>query len=379
MANYSIYRRVKTQKGWRYQRAAFHSNGKIINDGTEGKFYFAHEGKWIPAGTNDPLKAQSKRLQLLSAASGALALHPEANYTPAASASQRMTLQQASEKYFANLEAQGKDPKTITAYKAAVNLFVAHCKTVHVEDVTKQDLIDYMGWLRKQPVPVRKHGNPNRTYANKTGHVAIFLKTFGIEKLLKKSEYPKYHAKKIVAHTDEELALLYSHANDEERFLLDFFLGSMARDAEAHRCRYRDLTGTTLTLYGKQNKTRTVEISPRLAAAISERRKHSKHEFLFVNREGNPNTHLLRDIQDLAERAGATFHTELHKLRKTGASRRYRAGCLLDTLMYALGHNSLSTTQMYLSDVHQENTKKAVADADFIPKLKIVRTGTDGD
>jgi hypothetical protein len=38
--------------------------------------------------------------------------------------------------------------------------------------------------------------------------------------------------------TNEELALLYSHANDEERFLLDFFLGSMAHNAEAHKCKY---------------------------------------------------------------------------------------------------------------------------------------------
>ena len=301
MANYTIYRRVKTEKGWRYQRAAFHSNGKIINDGTEGKFYFAHEGKWIPAGTDDALKAQSKRLELIKAHDAGESLAVEK--APEAPASQRMTLQQASEKYFSNLEAQGKDHKTITAYKTAVDPFVAHCKTAHVEDVTKQDLIDYMGWLRKQPVPVRKHGNPNRTYSNKVGHVAIFLKAFGLTKLLKKSEYPKYHKKKIVAHTAQELALLYSHANDEERFLLDFFIGSMARDAEAHRCRYRDLTGTTLTLYGKQNKTRTVEISPRLAATIAERRKDSKSEYIFTNRNGKPNTHLLRDIQDLAERA----------------------------------------------------------------------------
>jgi integrase len=377
MANYTIYRRVKTEKGWRYQRAAFHSNGKVINNGTEGKFYFAHEGKWIPAGTDDALKAQSKRLQLIKAHDAGESLAVEK--APEAPASQRMTLQQASEKYFSNLEAQGKDHKTITAYKLAVDPFVAHCKTAHVEDVTKQDLIDYMGWLRKQPVPVRKHGNPNRTYSNKVGHVAIFLKAFGLTKLLKKSEYPKYHKKKIVAHTAQELALLYSHANDEERFLLDFFIGSMARDAEAHRCRYRDLTGTTLTLYGKQNKTRTVEISPRLAATIAERRKDSKSEYIFTNRNGKPNTHLLRDVRDLAERAGATFHCELHKLRKTGASRRYAAGMLLTTLMYELGHESLATTQIYLADVKPDDTKKAVADADFIPKLKIVRTGTDGD
>lgn len=55
--------------------------------------------------------------------------------------------------------------------------------------------------------------------------------------------------------------MLYGHANVEDTFLLDFFIGTMARDHEAYRCRYRDLSGTTLTLYGKHHKTRTIEIS----------------------------------------------------------------------------------------------------------------------
>jgi integrase len=378
MANFTIYRRVKTDKGWRYQRAAYHKNGKLIDDGTEWNFYFAHEGGWVPANTSDAIKAQSKRLELIAGeiGSAALAAQKPAEPTPVVG---RMTLKAASEKYFSNLEAQGKDLKTIRTYRAAVDPFVANCKTAYVEDVKKQDLIDYMGFLRKQPQREQRNANPNRTYANKIGHVAIMLKSFGVTKLLKKSEYPKFHQKKIVAHTEEELALLYSHADDEERFLLDFFLGTMARDEEAHTCKYSQLTGTTLTLYGKQNKTRTVEISPRLAASINERRKHSKHEYLFVNREGNPNTHLLRDIQDLAKKAGAKFHCELHKLRKTAASRRYLAGVPLMTLMVELGHNSLSTTQVYLSDVKKDETKKSIAAADFIPKPQIVRTGTDGD
>jgi hypothetical protein len=37
---------------------------------------------------------------------------------------------------------------------------------------------------------------------------------------------------------------------------------------EAYGCRYRDLTGATLTLYDKQNKTWTIESSQRLADAI---------------------------------------------------------------------------------------------------------------
>lgn len=35
-----------------------------------------------------------------------------------------------------------------------------------------------------------------------------------------------------------------------------------------------------------------------------------------VNRNGKPDKHLLRKLQNLAKKAGAKFHTELHKLRK---------------------------------------------------------------
>jgi integrase/recombinase XerD len=388
MARLALYKYVlRTDGEWRYCKAVTGANGKIRPDVVlvqgkeerheEGCYYILHNKKWINVGEDSTVAEHKRKLLMNKLEADRLSGRESVVTTPAQEG--QTPLAAAVEKYFSNLEAQGKDPKTITAYRAAINPFAANCGKQFVEDVDRQDMLDYMAWLRKQPNREQSNSNPSRTYANKVGHCAIFLKSFGVTKLLKKSEYPKFHAKKIVAHTDAELALLYAHADAEETFLLDFFIGSMARDAEAYNCKFKDLTGTTLTLYGKQSKTRTVEISPRLAASINERRTRSKSEYLFVNRKGNPNQHLLRDLQNLAKRARATFHCELHELRKTGASRRYRSGCLLDTLMYALGHNSLSTTQIYLSDVHQDETKKAVAAADFIPVPQIVRTGTDGD
>jgi len=282
----------------------------------------------------------------------------------------------AVQKYFDNLESMGKDPKTIRTYRAAVDGFVASSyKKPYIEDYERQDLIDYMGWLRKQPRKERKHANPDRTYFNKVSHVAIFLKACGVRPGLKASEYPRYHEKQVVAHTNEELTVLYREADEDERFLLDFFIGTMVRDHEAQMAKYSDLTGTTLTVHGKQHKTRTVEICQRVALAIRERgeaaTKNGGSELLFPNGNGRPNTHLLDDLQGLAERAGAKFHTELHKLRKTGASRRYREGELLTTLMQELGHEDLATTQQYLSDVKPEATKQAVAAADFIPSYTL--------
>jgi integrase len=383
----TLYKYCRTDAGWRYCKAVVSSNGKIKPDFVvvgsqeqkhpEGSYYLANKGQWIPVG-NNALEAQRKRMLTLHQ----LEYERLSGKTPvAATLAGRTPLALAAGKYFSNCEARGLDPKSIRAYRSAVDPFVSQCKRAYVEDVGKQDLIDFIGWLRKQPVPKRKHGNPDRTINNKVGHLTIFLKEFGVSHVLKKNEYPRYHKKKVVAHTDEELALLYGHANAEELFLLDYFIGSMARDHEAYGCCYTDLTGTTLTLYGKQHKTRTVEISPRLADAIIERGKRSNSEYLFPNSKGRPNQHLLRDLQGLAKKAGAKFHCELHKLRKTGASRRYLAGVPLMTLMQELGHESLETTQDYLADVKKDETKKAVADADFVSKPKVVKTktGTQGD
>src|SRR5438876_9762473 len=49
-------------------------------------------------------------------------------------------------------------------------------------------------------VEERKHENPERTLANKVEDVRIFPKEFGVTKLLKKNEEPKYHKKIVIAH-----------------------------------------------------------------------------------------------------------------------------------------------------------------------------------
>jgi integrase len=397
ISKYTLYKYVKVDGIWRYCKAAYHDTGKIKPDvvfvnvkqallekHTEGRYFMSHNGEWIDAGT-DALDAQRKRKQRLAldefnrlsgnaSAQSAVVLPGSA---------ERITLKAAAEKYFANCEARGLDPDSIRKYRSAVDPFIEHCGVTYVDQCrgNKQVLFNYMGWLRKQPVRARKHGNPERTLANKVGDVRIFLKEFGVTNLLKKNEEPKYHKKKVIAHPDDELDVLYGAADCEERFLLDFFIGTMARDHETYgKHGHPELTGTILTLYGKHHKTRTVEITQRLADAIRERRKRSNSKALFVDRKGKPDKHLLRKLQNIAKKAGAEFHTELHKLRKTGASRRYLAGVPLPMLMRELGHESMAVTQDYLDDVRKPGeAKKAVADADFVPRPKLVKTGTDGD
>jgi hypothetical protein len=133
-----------------------------------------------------------------------------------------------------------------------------------------------MGWLRLHPVPQRRNSNPGQTYRNKVLNGVIFLKAFGKEKLLKKSEYPANTPKPVKAHTDDELELLYAHATAEERFLLDYFLGSAVRNGEAAHAEYTDLTGNVLEIkrkvhlnwHPKKHHCRNIAIPTALAEAV---------------------------------------------------------------------------------------------------------------
>jgi len=309
-SKFTPYKLVKLDDGaWRYKRVAFYSNGKIKPNmvvvgkdakrkpieemHAQGKYVMNHNGSWLDAGT-DPLEAQRRRNARLDEEEfKRLRGTPSAPSPTVQPSCDRLTLSAAAEKHFSNCEKPGLDSKTVRKYRVAVEPFIQNCGVTYVDEcrANKQPLLDYMGWLRKQPVPTRKHGNPERTFANKVEDVRIFLKEFGVTKLLKKHEEPKYHEKKVVARTHDELGALYVHPNAEGIFLLDFFIGTMARDHEGHRCRYRDLTGTTLTVYGKHHKTRTVEVSQRLADTINDRRKRKKaghDDLLFANRNGKP-------------------------------------------------------------------------------------------
>jgi hypothetical protein len=74
------------------------------------------------------------------------------------------------------------------------------------------------------------------------------------------------------------------------------------------------------------------------------------------------------------------FHLDEKSASVELGNRRYLAGVPLPTLMLELGHESLAVTQDYLADVRKPGeAKKAVTDVDFIPKPRVVKTGTAGD
>src|SRR5260370_8015636 len=129
------------------------------------------------------------------------------------------------------------------------------------------------------------------------------------------------------------------------------------RDGELAHREYSDLVGNVLEVRRKphlswkpkKHHCRKVTVSQSFAAAFRARAKKSKSALVFPNEVGKPNQHLPRILQRLTE--NAPFHTELHKLRKTWATRLAVNGMPLHILQRMLGHKSLATTQKYLADV----------------------------
>jgi len=244
---------------------------------------------------------------------------------PVATNQNRIEVNDAITLYFQNLSALGKDPKTIQAYRKAVEQFRESCTKQYMDEIGKQDLIDFMGWLRSQPQRRQRNANPGRTHFNKVNNVIIFLAAYGMRKILKKNEYPKFTEKSVVYFDDQQLKRLFASCmTAEEDFMLNFFLKLGVLDGEAAHAEYPDFRDRMYHVeqkphwrwHPKKHHQRCIPVPDEIWTAIQKRRAAIPSQSLvFPNENGRPNLHLLRDIQAIAERAG--FHADLHTCRRT--------------------------------------------------------------
>ena len=125
------------------------------------RFTQAGKRKSLPAGKN-VFKADDQKKALEAKMFGGASTED-----PAPAKVARLTIADAVSIYFRNLEAQGKSRKSIQTYRFAVDQFVTSCRKEFVDEVDRQDLFDFLRWLRNRPAKPRKHANPERTLFNK--------------------------------------------------------------------------------------------------------------------------------------------------------------------------------------------------------------------
>lgn len=186
----------------------------------------------------------------------------------------------------------------------------------------------------------------------------------------KQSKIPKFFY-------EEEMEKLFDVCNGESNLdkrnltLLEILYSTGIRVSECANIKIKDidLEFDTILVKGKGKKERIVLFGNFANEALKDYINHSRpllmknaqnHEFLFVNFRGNPLTergirHILNDI---ISKAALTGKMHPHMLRHTFATHLLNNGADLRTVQELLGHENLSSTQIY-THVTKEQLRKS--------------------
>ena len=252
-----------------------------------------------------------------------------------------------------------------------------------LDSISREHLLDHRAALQQD-------GLSPRTIYNHIMRINSFLRSQGITGLLKPGDKPTYDEPEVEAYDSDQLESLLRAADDEERLLFEFFLGTGFRDQEVMYCSWKnvDFKGKVITVRSKpelgfrpkDKEERSVPVPDALVDQLVIRRRSSSSTFLFPGRNGAPDGQFLRTLQRLAHRAGLNCGEcknkrgqtckarpicsawGLHKFRRTFATMHAEAGVPAPTIQRWLGHSDLATTLRYLAiaDIRSERTRSQV-------------------
>jgi integrase len=257
---------------------------------------------------------------------------------------------------------QGLKPRSIETYNTSLDNFVASCKKLTLDEVTEDDMLDFIDWMRKN-LPKRKFGQPTNTYRNRLKDMNVFFNHYGLKMPLAKKKWPKSTKKNPYKYSMDNVNAMLKIADIDEADLISFFLYTGFRDEEAAYAKYSDINfkSRSINVHDKPEYNWTVkdhEERPQdivLPGEFMERMKARKDRYqakntdlIFTNNAGKPNQHLIRIAQQVGERAGIEERVTLHKFRRTfGTTVAKKYG--IEKARQWLGHSDIATTQRYMA------------------------------
>jgi len=285
--------------------------------------------------------------------------------------------------YFLKKERQ-LSTNTIKGYLKDVEQYLIFLEKYHniksVRGLNEKVLNNYLNNLRNKYTPT--------TYARKLTSIKGFYNFLSLENeidnnIAKDIEAPKTNKKLPSVLSVEEVELLFQQISGNDpldlrnKTLLEFIYGSGLRVSELLDIELRDLhlNEGYISVIGKGDRERIVPISK---AAISACRTYLNYGrqslvkipnlYLFLNNNG---TQLSRQgfhklLKTLALNANIKTNVSAHTLRHSFATHLLENGMDLRTLQTLLGHEDISTTQIYthisnkrLSEVYKKAHPRA--------------------
>jgi integrase len=265
----------------------------------------------------------------------------------------RVTIQAAVDAYLASLRTKKRPPKTISDKERDIGYFTAFCKKQFIDEIVAGDLLDFREHQRAEEYA-------ERTVYNHLMTVATFLKKNGMYKLtglLDAEDWPELADTDPDPYTEEEVRSLLSVANEFQRLVIRFFIGTGCREQEVAHVEWTDIDWVRKIVWirakpqhGWKPKTaagtRKIPLSDALLADLKARQITSTNPLIFAASKGGVEGHFLRTFQELGKIAGVS-HVKCHRFRDTYITDQLRGGIDLVTIAKWAGHENLETLKLY--------------------------------
>ena len=276
---------------------------------------------------------------------------------------------------------------TQDAYRRDIDRFLVYLEEENIksfEKVTKTMVSDYFTKLRSGDIG----GKPlsNASYSRNLSALRSFYRYLNKYEGIHNNPVRLFHAsndrRKLPEYlTYEQMVSLLSQFNLEKpvelrnRCILEVMYACGLRVSECAKLEVHkiNLKDNYLVVLGKESKERMVPFYPGCGTIIERYINEARgfflknkedHGYLFVNQNGGKIS--TRAIQDICEQsgisAGLNIHVHPHMIRHSFATHLLDNGADLRIVQELLGHENLSTTQIY-THITTDRLKKVVEEA----------------
>jgi integrase/recombinase XerD len=403
LASVKLLKQVKLLHRWMLTPALFDSRGRVRPDHVrvkgkdethpEGSYFIEwweqgqrHQEAVGPNAQDAADKARVKQAELAATRNGIIPVPAAVETAP-----DRTPLPSALDGYLEYVRYH-RSLRTFRTYRPILESFKTFCPKSHIDEVERQDLLDFATHCMKQ-------GQKGKSVYNKLVVLSQVLKQHGKVKLLTAADWPSFVETVRPICEDAELTSLFSACSSSEEVRFKFYLMSGFRDApRAALTTWRDVDFKHLAVrvtakphwgfHPKNWEEREVPVSHKLISLLRTFRpaNASPDDPLFPSATGRPDGAMLEKLKAVACRAklncghcrvthklddgtvkinrcvNGPFCSRwfLHKFRHTYATRHLQDGIDIRTLQQWMGHRDIASTMVYLKGLRNSDVQARI-------------------
>ena len=273
---------------------------------------------------------------------------------------------------------------TQDAYRRDLSRFLSWLQAENItslNDVTPLDIAAYLNQLRSGKIGGKPLSNASydRNLSSLKSFYRYACRSFGVTA----NPLTHFHGAKIGRHLPEYLSFdqmeavfdtfdLSDPVGVRNRTMLEVMYACGLRVSECASLKIADvhLFESYLVVLGKESKQRMVPFYPRCRGLLEHYlntdrpailKQQPEHGTVFINQKGRPiSTRAIQQIVEKAgEEAGIGIHLHPHMIRHSFATHLINNGADLRVVQELLGHENLSTTQIY-THVEESHLRQVV-------------------